>query len=200
MSRLDVTSRAPLKTFQYFTDKYREIIKERDKSFYKKKDQGSELDNFAFVINQYTGNEYYKLNQFLRENIVEGFSEKDLKSWAYCLHSSLQFRTSNVPNGTVVYRGLYNLNTNALKVGFRFYLGEFVSTSKNLNVAKGFSDGTILVITLKNNGVNGRNNYCRYVDDISQYKGEEEVLITAFCIFVVKKIEGSTYYLDCEGY
>jgi len=56
------------------------------------------------------------------------------------------------------------------------------------------------IITIKNNGVNGKNNYCRSVEDISQYKGEEEVLITAFCIFKITKIEGRNYYLDCEGY
>ena len=77
MSRLEITSKAPLKTFQYFTDKYREIIKERDKSFYLKNDKGSELDNFAFVINKYTGNDYYKLNQFLRENKIKVFQKKN---------------------------------------------------------------------------------------------------------------------------
>ena len=200
MSRLQVTSRAPLKTFQYFTDKYREIIRERDKSFYLKNDKGSDYDNFKFVINKYTGEEYYLLNEFLRENKIQGYSEKDLKSWAFCLHSSLQYRTSNVPNGTVVYRGLKNINAGSLKVGFRFYLGEFVSTSLNPNEAENFSNGLLLVITIKNNGDNGRNNYCRYIGDISEYKYEEEVLITAFCIFVVKGIEGNKIYLDCEGY
>ena len=62
----------------------------------------------------------------------------------------------------------------------------------------------MLVITLKNNGTNGRNNYCRSVEDISQFSYEKEVLITAFCIYKITKIEkidGMTvYYLDCEGY
>ena len=60
--------------------------------------------------------------------------------------------------------------------------------------------GPILVITIKNNGNNGRNNYCRYVEDLTEYKGEDEVLITAFCIFKITKIDGNIYYLDCEGY
>ena len=38
------------------------------------------------------------------------------------------------------------------------------------------------------------------VEDITQYKGEDEIIITAFCIFTVKKKDGKTYYLDCEGY
>ena len=37
-------------------------------------------------------------------------------------------------------------------------------------------------------------------EDITEYKGEDEIIITAFCIFTVKKIDGKTYYLDCEGY
>ena len=51
---------------------------------------------------------------------------------------------------------------------------------------------------IKING-NGRNNYCKDISDISEYD-EEEVLITAFCIFKITDIEGNYYYLDCEGY
>ena len=141
------------------------------------------------------------LNSYLRDGTVEMFSKKDLKSWAYCLHSSLQFRTSNVSNGTIVYRGISVPAPSNWKVGSRFYFGEFISTSLDINVAKRFAMGeTLLVITIKNNGTPGRNNYCRYVEDITQYKGEEEIIITAFCIFTIKKIDGKTYYLDCEGY
>lgn len=199
MSRLEVQSKKTIKTFQYFTDDYKKIIKERDKSFYDS--NKSELDNFSFVINKYTGNDYWCLNDYLRQGDVNKFSEKQLKSWAYCLHSSLQFRTSNVSNGTVVYRGIALPAPNNWKVGSKFYFGEFISTSKNIEIAKGFAGGgTLLVINIKNNGTSGKNNYCRYIEDITQYKGEEEILITAFCIFTIKKIDGNTYYLDCEGY
>ena len=199
MSRLEEGAKRTIKTMQYFTDKYKVIIKERDKSFYDT--NKSELDNFAYVINRYTGYEYWYLNNYLRSGEVENFSEKQLKSWAYCLHSSLQYRTSNVKNGTVVYRGISVDAPKDWKVRKRFYFGEFISTSLDINVAKNFSKGvTLLVITLNNNGVNGRNNYCRYVEDISKYSGEKEVLITAFCIFKITKIDGNTYYMDCEGY
>ena len=199
MSRLETQSKKEIITMQYFTDDYRTIIKEKDKSFYDK--NKSDLDNFSFVINRYTGGQYWFLNNYLRQGVVEFLSEKELKSWAYCLHSSLQFRTSNVSNGTVVYRGISVPAPKDWKVGKRFYFGEFISTSKDINVAKRFANGeTLLIITIKNNGTEGRNNYCRYVEDITQYKGEEEIIITAFCIFTIKKIDGKTYYLDCEGY
>ena len=199
MSRLETQSKKTIKTVQYFTDDYKTIIKERDKSFYD--NNKSNLDNFSFVINKYTGDDYWCLNDYLRDGEVNKFPKDELKSWAYCLHSSLQFRTSNVSNGTVVYRGITLPAPKDWKVCKRFYFAEFISTSKDINVAKRFSCGeTLLVITIKNNGNNGRNNYCRYVGDISQYKGEEEVLITAFCIFTIKKIDKNTYYLDCEGY
>ena len=201
MSRLEVGSKKSLKTFQYFTDSYNEIISERDLSFYKTKDKGSDEDNFTYVINRYTGNDYWILNDFIRDGTVTNFKESELKSWAYCLHSSLQYRTSNVSNETIVYRGV-NLNAPSdWKVGKRFYFGEFVSTSKSLDVAKNFSeDGIIMVITIKNNGNDGNNNYCRYIGDISELPEEEEVLITAFCIFKITKIDGKFYYLDCLGY
>ena len=203
-SRLLVGAEKTLLTKQYFSDDYKAIIKERDKSFYN--ENQSDLDNFSFVINKYTGDDYWCLNDFLREGKVQKFSKSELKSWAYCLHSSLQFRTSNVKNGTVVYRGVKLPAPKDWKVGKKFYFAEFISTSLNVEVAKGFatkmdgSRGPILVITIKNNGNDGRNNYCRYVEDITTYKGEEEVLITAFCIFKITKIDGNTYYLDCEGY
>ena len=200
MSRLEIGAKQRIVTFQYFTDSYKEIISERDKSFYKTKDQGSELDNFSYVINKYTGNDYWKLNNYLRYGKVSGFSEDELKSWAYCLHSSLQYRTSNVSNGTRVYRGVKLSPPSDWKIGKKFYFGEFVSTSTDEDVAESFSDGgTLMEIKIKNNGTNGRNNYCRYVGDISDYSDEEEVLITAFCIFKITDIEGNYYYLDCEG-
>ena len=198
MSRLEEGAKKTIKTTQYFTEDYKKIIKERDKSFYNQ--NKSEMDNFSYVINRYTGWEYWCLNNYLREGKVEEFTEKELKSWAYCLHSSLQFRSSNVKNGQVVYRGIATPAPSDWKVGKRFYFPEFVSTSKDKSVAEGFSKGiTMLVITIKNNGSGGKNNYCRYIADISKYP-EEEVLITAFCIFTITKIEGNTYYLDCEGY
>lgn len=199
MSRLQTQSKKTIKTMLYFTDKYKSLIKDRDKSYYDK--NTSDLDRFSYVIRQYTGDDYWCLNAYLRDGSVMKFSEKELRSWAYCLHSSLQFRTSNVPNGTVVYRGISLPAPSNWKVGSRFYFGEFISTTLDINVAKGFAKGgTLLVITIKNNGTEGRNNYCRYIEDITQYPGEEEIIITAFCIYTITKIDGNVYYMDCEGY
>ena len=79
MSRLEAQSKKQIKTMQYFTDNYKIIIKERDKSFY---DQNkSDLDNFSFVIRKYTGNDYSYLNNYLRQGTVDKFTEKQLKSW-----------------------------------------------------------------------------------------------------------------------
>lgn len=144
------------------------------------------------------------LNDYLRYGTISeyyGFTEAELKSWAYCLHSSLQFRTSNVEEGTVVYRGVDAYAPKTWKVSDKFYFAEFVSTSKNISIAEKWANGkTLMVITIKNNGVEGKNNYCRYIGDISYFQNEEEVLITAFSLFKITKIEGYYYYMDCEGY
>ena len=202
-TRLRVQSKESIVTTQYFTDDYRVIIKERDKSFYEKNNL-PDKDNFKYVIKKYTGDDYSFLNNYLKTGQVEKFSKKDLKSWAYCLHSSLQFRTSNVKNGTIVYRGVSLPAPKDWKVGKKFYFPQFISTSLDENIAINFSCGeTLMIITIKNNGIEGRNNYCRYIeDDECEYPEleEKEVLITAFCIFKITKIEGKTYYLDCEGY
>jgi hypothetical protein len=55
-----------------------------------------------------------------------GFSEDELKSWVYCLHSSLQYRTSNVSNGTRVYRGVKLSPPSDWKIGKKFYFGELL--------------------------------------------------------------------------
>ena len=77
MSRLETQSKKEIITMQYFTDDYRTIIKEKDKSFYDK--NKSDLDNFSFVINRYTGGQYWFLNNYLRQGVVEFLSEKELK-------------------------------------------------------------------------------------------------------------------------
>ena len=197
-TRLEEGSIAPLSTFQYFSDDYRTIIKERDKSFYNNNTQG--IDNFDYFINRYTGKEYSFLNNFLRSGKVERFSKNDLKSWAYCLHSSLQFRKSNVPNGTVVYRRVKNPFPSNWRVGYTFYFAEFVSTSKYPNLNPSFFGNNVMEITITNNGSNGNNNYCRDISDISQYGDEGEILITAFCRFRVTEIGGNHCKLTCIGY
>ncbi len=205
MSRIEVSSYQPIKTFQYFTPSYKEIIREKDKSIYEEND-GSEFDNFEYVINEYSGDDYWKLNNYLRDDVVVGFSRKRLRSWAWCLHSSLQYLRSNVSNGQEVYRGISRDAPNNWREGSRFYFGEFVSTSVDYSVAEDFSKGkTILVIKIKNNGNNGNNNYCRDITEISQYD-EGEILITAFCRYEITDVrKGSSYepdvfYLDCIGY
>ena len=79
-----------------------------------------------------------------------GFSRKRLRSWAWCLHSSLQYLRSNVSNGQEVYRGISRDAPSNWREGSRFYFGEFVSTSVDYSVAEDFSNGkTILVIKMK---------------------------------------------------
>jgi hypothetical protein len=205
MSRIEVSSYQPIKTFQYFTPSYKEIIREKDKSIYEEND-GSDLDNFEYVIREYSGNDYWKLNNYLRDDVVNGFTKKRLRSWAWCLHSSLQYLRSNVSNGQEVYRGISRYAPSNWTEGSRFYFGEFVSTSVDYSVAEDFSKGkTILVIKIKNNGNNGNNNYCRDITEISQYD-EDEILLTAFCRYEITDVrkgnsyEPDVFYLDCIGY
>ena len=205
MSRIEVSSYQPIKTFQYFTPSYKEIIREKDKSIYEEND-GSDLDNFEYVIREYSGDDYWKLNNYLRDDVVNGFTKKRLRSWAWCLHSSLQYLRSNVSNGQEVYRGISRYAPSNWREGSRFYFGEFVSTSVDYSVAEDFSEGkTILVIKIKNNGNNGNNNYCRDITEISQYD-EGEILLTAFCRYEITDVrkgnsyEPDVFYLDCIGY
>lgn len=203
MSRCEVMSSDKIKTFQMFTPEYNNIKKARDKSIYRKNFSG--MDNFDYVINKYSGDDYWCLNNYLRKNKVSGnYNRKELMSWAWCLHSSLQCLKSNVPNGTQVYRGISHRAPSDWTIGRIFYFGEFVSTTRDIKTAERFAKGkTLLIIDITNNGDNGHNNYCRDISEISQYD-EQEVLITAFCRFKIKGKDNykglDRYYLDCLGY
>ena len=211
MSRLEISSIDTIRTNQTFSEDYLKIIRERDKSFYN--ENKGDLKKFEYVIQRYTGNDYLHLNNYLRDGIVGGdFTKEQLESWTYCLHSAIQLGKPNVKNNTVVYRGVKLPAPKEWKVGYKFYFAEFVSTSRGKEKAKDFAKDiktskpvTLMEIKLTNIGVKGRTNYCRYIGDISNYPGEEEVLITAFCIYKITGIEkteeGTTIYkIDCEGY
>ncbi len=111
-------------TEQYFTNRYKAIIKEKDKSFYKKNDQGNDYDNFKFVMHLYSTNDYEYLNNYmLFGKAGEKYSEAELKSWAWCLHSSLTYTKSNVDNGIILYRGVSGIQMpENFKVGTQFYI------------------------------------------------------------------------------
>ena len=85
---------------------------------------------------------------------------------------------------------------------------EFLSTSTEKNFAEDWIkyNGTIMIITLKNNGTNGHPNYCYYIEDITYTKNQKEVLISSHCYFTITGIKrGKENELDyinliCEGF
>ena len=90
-------------------------------------------------------------------------------------------------------------------IGTKFYFKEFLSTSKDIEVAQMFAgSGTLMHISIQNNGINGKKVYCRDIEQISQFTHEKEIIFTAFCQFIVTKIEKDgdldVYYLTCDGY
>lgn len=71
-------------------------------------------------------------------------------------------------------------------------------------VAKSFGgSGTVMYITIQNNGVDGKSIYCRDVESISNYPNEKKIIFTSHCQFRVTNIEKSPaldkMYLTCEG-
>ena len=121
------------------------------------------------------------------------------------LHKAITQNNQNVDNNILVYRGVNVKIPNNIGVGSTFYFSEFLSTSKDINIAKSFAGtGTLMYITILNNGINGKKIYCRDVESISSYPTEKEIIITSYCYFRVTKIERSPQldqlYLTCEGY
>ena len=94
---------------------------------------------------------------------------------------------------------------NNVGIGTKFYFKEFLSTSKDIEVAKIFAgSGTLMHISIQNNGTNGKKVYCRDIENISQFTEEKEIIFTAFCQFIVTKMEKEgdldIIYLMCDGY
>ena len=205
-----------------------EAIKTKDLSIYeiakRKKFEsistlnGQSIKEDTFVIRLYTSiyfkfiNEYLRTKKVLKQyNNFKGFSEKQLKSWIFCLHLALS-RNKNVKENTVVYRGIKCKFSKEIGIGSKFYFKEFLSTSTKKEFCEdwivdkktGKRIGTIMTITIKNNGINGCPNYCYNLEDITYTKNQYEVLISSHCYFTVTKIIRNTDvdYVDliCEGF
>ena len=169
---------------------------------------GQILNDDFFVIRLYSSSYYKNINEYMRTKKTpdDVFNEKEIISWISCLQLALS-RNKNVEDDTIVYRGIGNRKfPQSIGVGSKFYFREFTSTSKDKSAAEEFQEdeGTLLIIRIKNNGTNGYPNYCFYINDISHFDNEEEVLISSHCYYIVTKIEHKRdidyVYLTCEGY
>ena len=192
---------------------YKNIMIDKNTSFYSSsKIANLKLNNYSEkVIYLYTTNDYKYINGYLRSgnNTSTNYTENELKSWAWCLHSALtnfqgdKNKIGIVDDNTVVYRGCsIGFDKNKYKVGSQFYFGEFISTSKKKDVAMIFGGKmNLMIITIKNNK---KKNYCYYIKNISEFHTEEEIIITAFCNFLITKYEYNSgqniIYLTCLGY
>ena len=165
-----------------------------------------------FALRFFSSNYYHYINDYLRdENVLKNvnkynlFNERQIKSWICCLQLALK-RNKNVKNNILVYRGIRNYKfPKEMKKGDKFLFREFVSTSLNKNVAKNFigNKGTFMIITIKNNGINGLPNYCYNIKHISCFPREDEILLSSHCCFEIIKIcrnkKIDEVYLTCEG-
>ena len=168
-----------------------------------------EFKNDISVIRLYTGDDFRYINNYLRskELYPELFSERSIRSWIFCLQLALK-RNKNVEENTIVYRGINGRKfPSEIGIGSKFYFREFFSTSIEEEKAKQFAGkdfGTIMTICIKNNGTNGKDNYCYYVEDITLNKEEYEVIISSHCYYTVIGIDRGNKLdyvtLICEGY
>ena len=107
-----------------------------------------------------------------------------MKSWAWCLHDALTNTKSNVNNSAVFFRGFNKPFPEELKIGSKFILGEFCSTTKSLKVSLLFSPNSIFIIRIENNN-NPPGFYCYDIEKYSNVPNEQEVLITSNCVFEI---------------
>ena len=202
-------SQNEIKTFTTIPKYYKDIINSKDISFFKT--NKSKFNNYDYVINLYTSNDYIYINNYLREGKLSPgqnkYTEKQIQSWVWCLHNALTKKISNVPNSNIYYRGVSRKFPDNIGIGSKFKFGEFTSVSEDIEVAKCFANnGTLFIIRIENNGPNY---YCYNIEGISQYKNEKEILITSNCTFHVTKKESKDkdqstepekVYLTCEGF
>ena len=180
---------------------YFQILSEKNESFYQKKlNHFPNLSDFDYVLKLYS--QASTINSFLRNPQNPSI---DNKSNVWCLHKAITQNVNNVQNGTLVYRGVCFKLPNDLGIGKKFYFPEFLSTSTDIKIAQDIAcGGTLMYITIQNNGVNGKKIYCRNIEYISDYPYQKEILFTAYCQFRVTKIEKTPnldlLYLTCEGH
>ena len=163
-------------------------------------------NKYDWILREYTGLGSSRINNYLRNNIIPPFSsEKDIKSNIWCLHKAITESIPNVPDNITVYRGIKVKIPIDIGTGTKFYFREFLSCSKDINVARSFAaSGTLLIISIQNNGINGKKVYCRDIENISQFRHEKEIIFTAFCQFIITDVKKEQnldiIYLTCDGY
>jgi len=184
--------------------------KEKYKYFWKKVKKFPE-DKFALTF--YSADNYYRnINDYLRDKTIleNKFEELKmplelLKSCIFCLQESLK-KNRNVKDGTIVYRGVNTFKfPKDMGIGSQFYFREFISTSTDIKIAHNFLKnkiGTLLKIKIKNNR---ERNYCFGIKNFSRFATEGEILISAFCRFIITEIirneEGKDFVtLECLGF
>ena len=92
-------------------------------------------------------------------------------------------------------------------IGSAFFLPEFISTSLKEEFSLDWTngEGTLLKITIRNNGTNGHPKYCQFIDSISVSNNppQFEVLLASNCFYRITNIirqEKIDYVsLICEG-
>ena len=179
-------------------------MNEKDESYLNKFNNQNITNKYNSILKEWTGLGSGRINNYLRNNKLS-LTEKELKSNIWCLHKAITESEPNVENNITVYRGIKVKIPNNIGVGTKFYFKEFLSTSKDINTAKCFAgNGTLIYISIQNNGINGKKVYCRDIENISQFSFEKEIIFTAFCQFIVTKVEKNenldVIYLTCDGY
>ena len=107
-----------------------------------------------------------------------------------------------VKDGIPVYRMSNTFDFNKYGKGSQFYFSSFVSTSLEESIKEKFYGKCFMRIIIKNNE---KNNYCYLIENVSDCKHEKEVLITAYCQFLITNISKDEKGLDiidmeCLGY
>lgn len=164
------------------------------------------VDDDIFTLRVYTSSCYKFLAEYLRDGIIRGFSKSQLNSFICCLQNAL-FNNKNIKDGQITYSGIHKLRfPKEIIVGSKFYFRTFLSSSINKSFCLKWikDEGTLFVITIKNNGTNNHFNYCFYVEDIAVTQHQYEIVFASHCQFKVDKIERKDkldyVYLTCEGY
>ena len=147
---------------------YFQILQQKDESFFNKKNSSgyTNLNNYDYVLKLYS--QASTINNYLRDPTNTYYNTNDSRSNVWCLHKACTQNNPGVTDGTILYRGVCFRLPNNIGVGTKFYFPEFLSNSRDINIAKGIAcSGTLMYITVQNNGTNGKKIYCRDIEYIS---------------------------------
>ena len=134
---------------------------------------------------------YLRLNKMLRGDYNKNTRDYE-KLCEYADIISKSIKKHAIEEDIICYRGTSQIPVSDYPIGLPFYYNQFISTS--LFEKHAFKKKYKMVLYIK------KGTKAAYINKISAYKSQYEVLLDKDCLYTLKSIKGNTYELEvCDN-